>query len=399
MLNTDNKNFKILALAISALIVGVEAQVTCTTSSPQCCWVVRSWQLLGKSIPTGIKSTDKSCCTKPLDGVYCDSTNTKVILIDWAFINLKGSIPSEIGKLTSLTEIYLYNNQLTGTIPSSIGNLVNLTLLSLGKNKLNGSIPAEIGNLKKLQYLSLFENQISGTIPSWIGNLKNLIFLQLYKNQLSGPIPLSIGNLITLETFSIYSNTGLYGTFIPNCNTAVSATNTSVILCGCATSGSPAGRFPPAGTSLECLSTGPGTTPLAKRALVFSQNIRVSDKDYKYTCNNDTFGNPYQDCLNAQGAICNTDYIGTNSTRIDNCKNSVDQMTRGLSVYWQNVRKSCGQWSFDGAIKGSSISSNCINANSALQQNAFYLFPDGTKSPVTSSLTNSVISGLWSKII
>ena len=169
------------------------------------------------------------------------------------------------------------------------------------------------------------------------------------------------------------------------------ATNTSVTLCGCATSSSPANLFPHAGTSLECLSTGPAT-PLTKRALVFSQNIG----DLKFTCNNDSYGNPYQDCLNAQGAICDPAYIGTNPTRINNCKNGVDQMTRGLSSYWQNVRKFCGQWSFNGAIKGSSTSSNCNNSNIALQRNAFYLLPDGTKVAVPAELTNSVISGLWS---
>jgi len=33
---------------------------------------------------------------------------------------LTGSIPSEIGNLTNLTWLYLYNNQLTGEIPESI---------------------------------------------------------------------------------------------------------------------------------------------------------------------------------------------------------------------------------------------------------------------------------------
>ena len=105
MLSTDNKNSKILALAISALVVGVEAQVTCTTSSPECCWVVRSWQLMGKATPTGIKSTDRSCCTKPLDGVTCDSTKTKVTGLNWSFKTFTGRIPSELGKLTSLTSL------------------------------------------------------------------------------------------------------------------------------------------------------------------------------------------------------------------------------------------------------------------------------------------------------
>jgi len=442
MLSTDNKNSKILALTLSALVVGVKAQtVTCTTASPQCCWVVRSWQLMGKAIPTGIKSTDRSCCTVPMAGVTCDSTKTKVTGLDWSFKSLTGSIPSEIGNLVDLTNIYFISNQLSGSIPASIGNLksltnlqlpgnqlsgpipsvigklVNLQFLFVNNNKLSGSIPSSIGNLTSLFYLSLYDNQFSGSIPASIGNLKNLNILHLYSNQLSGPIPSEIGKLVNLLHLYLFKNqfsgsiplsfrnltslmylyidsNPLSGIYIPNCLTKVSATNTSVTLCGCATTGSPANLFPAAGTSPECLSTGPAS-PLAKRALVFSQNIGA----FKYTCNNDPYGNPYQDCLNAQGAICNTTYISGNQSRIDNCKKGVDQMTRSLSSFWQNVRKSCGQWSFDGAVKGSSTSLSCSNANNALQQNAFYLLPDGTKGPVTSSFTNSVTSGLWSKII
>ena len=95
----DNKIF--LALTLTALIAGVESQATCDSNSPQCCWVVQSWQLMGKTIPTGISSTDNSCCTVPMTGVTCDSSN-KVININWYSKGLSGSIPADIGNLTSL---------------------------------------------------------------------------------------------------------------------------------------------------------------------------------------------------------------------------------------------------------------------------------------------------------
>ena len=166
------------------------------------------------------------------------------------------------------------------------------------------------------------------------------------------------------------------------------ASDTSITLCGCSTSKSPAFKFPPAGTDLACLSTGPAT-PLTKRIQVFSQNIG----DLKFTCNNDALGNPYQDCLNAQGALCNPTYIFGNSTRKTQCRDAVDTMTRGLSSVWQNVRKSCGQWSFDGLI-GSVNSQNCINANHALKS-AFYILPDGNRQYVDAPFIDSVNEGLW----
>ena len=69
-----------------------------------------------------------------------------------------GTIPSSIGSLTSITELYFYNNKLigyykfnyvcfmyvhiygwlSGTIPSSIGSLTKLIILYLDHNSLNG---------------------------------------------------------------------------------------------------------------------------------------------------------------------------------------------------------------------------------------------------------------------
>ena len=45
---------------------------------------------------------------------------------------LSGTIPTSLGSLTNLTELYLNNNQLSGTIPASLGNLTNLHLYLWG---------------------------------------------------------------------------------------------------------------------------------------------------------------------------------------------------------------------------------------------------------------------------
>ena len=41
----------------------------------------------------------------------------------------------------------------------------------LGHNQLSGTIPVELGNLTSLISLDLEDNQLSGTIPAEIGNL------------------------------------------------------------------------------------------------------------------------------------------------------------------------------------------------------------------------------------
>jgi hypothetical protein len=53
-------------------------------------------------IPFGISANDSSCCTKPMTGVTCDPKNTTILMIEWSEKELSGSIPKDIGELTSL---------------------------------------------------------------------------------------------------------------------------------------------------------------------------------------------------------------------------------------------------------------------------------------------------------
>ncbi len=118
---------------------------------------------------------------------------------------LSGSIPSSLG-MGNLRDIRLNHNQLSGSIPESLGNLSNLQDIVLYSNQLSGSIPESFGNLSSLQTLDLSRNQLNGSIPEWLGKLSNLQSLYLYNNQLSGSLPSSLGNLSNLESLSLGSN-------------------------------------------------------------------------------------------------------------------------------------------------------------------------------------------------
>jgi hypothetical protein len=169
--------------------------------------------------------------------------------------------------------------------------------------------------------------------------------------------------------------------------------SSSCIICGSAAASTPPSRFPSPKTPDDCLATGPAPS-LSKRIPVYSQVI----KGYSFTCNTDSYNNPYADCLNTMAKICNTADSSFDKTR---CHTGVNTMFGMMNNHWQRVRKQCGQWSFthNGITYPADPSDNCNDANSNLIANAFYIKNDGvTRVPVTLGLTESTNVELWSKV-
>ena len=95
--NGPSKAF-IVVLA-TGLISGVNGLVSCTSSSPQCCWVTFLWQKFGKTVTT----VNSAGCNYTIPGLtYSGPIVTK---IDWNNQGLVNDIPTQISKLTSLTEL------------------------------------------------------------------------------------------------------------------------------------------------------------------------------------------------------------------------------------------------------------------------------------------------------
>uniref|UniRef100_A0A0D3F2L4 non-specific serine/threonine protein kinase n=1 Tax=Oryza barthii TaxID=65489 RepID=A0A0D3F2L4_9ORYZ len=137
--------------------------------------------------------------------------------------------PTEFGRLTHLTYLWLSNMNITGEIPESLSSLRELNLLDLSSNKLQGKIPTWIWQHKKLQYLYMYgnkftgeiesnitalnlveidvsANELTGTIPDGFGKMTNLTLLFLYFNKLSGSIPPSVGLLPKLTDIRLFNN-------------------------------------------------------------------------------------------------------------------------------------------------------------------------------------------------
>ncbi|KAH9714637.1 protein kinase domain-containing protein [Citrus sinensis] len=146
--------------------------------------------------------------------VTCDVHSHRVTILNISGLNLTGTIPPQLGNLSSLQSLNLSCNRLSGSIPSLSGqipenicsNLPFLEILSLSRNMFHGGIPSTLSNCTYLQTLGLVYNNFSGTIPIEIGNLTKLKELYLGGNRLQGGIPRELGNLTKLEILQVFQN-------------------------------------------------------------------------------------------------------------------------------------------------------------------------------------------------
>jgi Leucine-rich repeat (LRR) protein len=122
---------------------------------------------------------------------WTDNTN-------WLLTNTVGNWDGVEVFASHVAVLNLAYNQLTGTIPSELIQLSNLTVLDLHYNQLSGTIPSELGNLLRLAILDLSHNFLSGSIPTEIGKLIQLIHFDISHNYLTGNMPPSFANLINL---------------------------------------------------------------------------------------------------------------------------------------------------------------------------------------------------------
>ncbi|XP_022134124.1 probable leucine-rich repeat receptor-like serine/threonine-protein kinase At3g14840 isoform X2 [Momordica charantia] len=124
-----------------------------------------------------------------------------------------GSVPKEIGNITTLEQLILESNQLSGSLPSELGNLPSLTRLILSSNNFTGELPASLGNLTSLIDFRISDNNFAGQIPRFIQNWVNIGKIQIQASGLSGPIPPEIGLLESLTDLRISDLNGASSPF------------------------------------------------------------------------------------------------------------------------------------------------------------------------------------------
>ncbi|KAL7201297.1 hypothetical protein ACSBR1_033075 [Camellia fascicularis] len=122
---------------------------------------------------------------------------------------ISGSIPKEVGNITSLELLLLNGNQLTGPLPDEIGYLPNLDRIQIDQNQISGPIPKSFANLNKTKHFLMNNNSLSGQIPPELSTLPNLVHIYV------GYLPRELANLPSLLILQL-DNNHFDGATIPN---------------------------------------------------------------------------------------------------------------------------------------------------------------------------------------
>ncbi|XP_073022691.1 receptor protein kinase TMK1-like isoform X2 [Primulina eburnea] len=104
-----------------------------------------------------------------LTGVLPSSFRDSMVQVLWLNNQDGGGISGPIdvvGTMVGLTQLWLHGNQFTGSIPDNIGDLTSLRQLNLNGNRLVGLIPQSLASMN-LQVLDLNNNMFMGPIPKF----------------------------------------------------------------------------------------------------------------------------------------------------------------------------------------------------------------------------------------
>ena len=58
---------------------------------------------------------------------------------------LTGTLPTQLGRMTGLRQVWLQDNDLTGPIPTELGRITQMYQLLMNLNGFSGTIPTELG--------------------------------------------------------------------------------------------------------------------------------------------------------------------------------------------------------------------------------------------------------------
>jgi hypothetical protein len=127
-----------------------------------------------------------------------------------SFVSVDNQLTGQLPPLTNFTALESFivsKSAITGSIPTEFGLLTQLSNLDLSDNVfLSGVLPSELASLSKLEHFNIGGSSISGTIPSEFGQLQSIKELFFNAPFLTGTIPEAICGIEGLKGIAYTSN-------------------------------------------------------------------------------------------------------------------------------------------------------------------------------------------------
>ncbi|XLS91080.1 hypothetical protein HN51_067088, partial [Arachis hypogaea] len=174
--------------------------------------VVPNWIWEKKSLQS--LSISGSSLTGEISPLICNLKS--LVLLDLAYNNLNGTIPSCLGSSSqSLQIIMLHGNKLFGHLPQTYVMGSALKMIDVTDNNLQGQLPRELVNCRMLEFLDVSYNAINDSFPYWLGSLPELKVIGLRFNEFHGII--NCPNICTFPKLHILdlSHNKFSGNLIP----------------------------------------------------------------------------------------------------------------------------------------------------------------------------------------
>ncbi len=125
---------------------------------------------------------------------------------------LTGSLPTEIGTLSSLTSSFgVADTFLNGSLPTELGFWTAFTSTFAGEGTiLDGSLPSQLGLWPMTSNFSVYRSSLLGRLPTELGQWSMAANFEINSNQLTGTLPTELGEWTALTTkFRLYKNSFL----------------------------------------------------------------------------------------------------------------------------------------------------------------------------------------------
>ncbi|KAK8583728.1 hypothetical protein V6N13_109123 [Hibiscus sabdariffa] len=139
-------------------------------------------------------------------GIICNHHTSQLMSLDLSSRNLSGSIPPEIGFLTSLVHLNLSRNYLDGPLQPALFRLTQLATLDISHNSFNATFPPGVSKLKLLKIFNAYSNDFTGPLPLGFVPLHFLEQLNLGGSYFEGVVPVGYGSFKRLKLLDLAGN-------------------------------------------------------------------------------------------------------------------------------------------------------------------------------------------------